>query len=147
MVKWAWLVRMNNWSIRLSYKKKTYVYKSKNILLFFVNFSSVLVFFFLLLAFPFLLLLFRFFPLREYVSDQASVIIPETRQWRAKKKERKRWKRESRSPSLVIIILAYFLVLCRQVYSILFFDSQYMSHRKCSNDFFFLEYFMRIHLN
>jgi len=113
MVKWVWLVRMNNLSTRHSYQKlfliKTYVYKSKKILLFFLNFSNFLFFFCFFWLFLFLCFCSVFFPLRAYVSNQASVIIAGIRQWQGKKRKRKRWKRESRSPSLVIIILAYCL--------------------------------------
>ena len=89
---------------------------------------------------------FSFFSSCVYVSDQASVIVVCKLNNNGRGRERGRG--ESRSPSLIIIIAARLSVLSRQVYSILFlFDSQYASHRKCSNEFFLKDFLKRPHLS
>ena len=95
----------------------------------------------------FLFLFFRFlFFLRVYVSDQASVIILEnstTTSEKEKEEEMKEREKEGRERKPIAFSRYHhcrpFALSCVDKFTqffLFFFDSQYTSHRKCSNDFF-----------
>ncbi len=104
--------------------------QSQEIVLFFRKFFTFFSIFFLFFFFFRVCLVFFFCAFSYvYVSYQASVIVVfkldnddrERERGEYKRKRQSIGKRESRSPSLIIIIAARLPVLRRQVYSILFF--------------------------